>query len=301
VAPALSSPDDDQGTRHGAGVVIDGAIDLHCHFGPEPLIARVVGTPHSVDPFEAARDAAALGMDAIVLKGHEFPTGLLAGLVASRVPGVRVFGAICCDTHVGGLNPSAVEVALGSGAAVIWLPTISAAENNPFLRRVGGRGIRTVDAEGRLLPEVLDIMALAVEHDAVLATGHISAAEHFAVAREFGRRGKLVVTHAMQQVAGPRLTVAQCADLAELGATVEFSAHSCMGRPAVFRDVLGALGTLDPRRVVLSTDYGWTTGSPRPAPGFRGYLDALWHAGLDEPLLARFARHNPARLLGLAG
>jgi hypothetical protein len=95
--------------------------------------------------------------------------------------------------------------------------------------------------------------------------------------------------------------VAQCADLAELGATVEFSAHSCMGRPAVFRDVLGALGTLDPRRVVLSTDYGWTTGSPRPAPGFRGYLDALWHAGLDEPLLARFARHNPARLLGLAG
>ena len=26
-------------------VVLDGAIDLHCHFGPE----SVVGTPHSVD------------------------------------------------------------------------------------------------------------------------------------------------------------------------------------------------------------------------------------------------------------
>ena len=284
-----------------SGMVVDGAIDLHCHFGPEPLIARAVGTPHSVDPFEAAQDAAAFGMGAIVLKGHEFPTGLLARLVGERVPGVRVFGAICCDTHVGGVNPAAVEVALNSGAAVVWLPTISAADNNPFLRRVGGTGIRTTGPEGQLRPEVLDIMALVAEHDAVLATGHISAAEHVAVAREFGHRGKLVVTHAMQQVAGPQLTVAQCAELAELGAVVEFSAHSCVGRPAVFGHVLAALGQLDPRRVVLSTDYGWTTESPRPAAGLRGYLDMLWDAGVVEKLLTRFVRENPARLLGLAG
>ena len=283
------------------GVVVEGAIDLHCHFGPEPLIARAVGVPHSVDPFEAAQDAAAFGMGAIVLKGHEFPTGLLARLVGQRVPGVRVFGAICCDTHVGGLNPAAVEVALNAGAAVVWLPTVSAADNNPFLRRDGGAGLRTTGADGRLLPEVMDIMALVAEHDAVLATGHISAAEHYAVAREFGGRGKLVVTHAMQQVAGPRLTVAQCAELAGLGASIEFSAHSCMGRPAVFGDVLAALGTLDPQQVVLSTDYGWTTESPRPAAGLRGYLDALWDAGVAERLLARFARENPARLLSLAG
>lgn len=283
------------------GPVVDGAIDLHCHFGPEPLIARAVGTPHSVDPLEAARDAAALGVAAIVLKGHEFPTGLLAHLVAEQVPGVRVYGAICCDAPVGGLNPTAVEVALDSGAAVVWLPTISAADNNPFLRRVGGQAIRTIDADGRLLPEVLDIMTLVAEHDAVLATGHISAAEHFAVAREFGGRGKLVVTHAMQQAPGPRLTVAQCIELAGLGACIEFSAHSCMGRTAVFGEVVAALGKLDQRRVVLSTDYGWTTESPRPAPGLHSYLDALWHAGVDERLLAQFARDNPARLLGLIG
>ena len=30
-------------------IVLDGAIDLHCHFGPE----SVIGVPHSVDAFEA--------------------------------------------------------------------------------------------------------------------------------------------------------------------------------------------------------------------------------------------------------
>jgi hypothetical protein len=293
VAPALN--------LSGGGVRIDGAIDLHCHFGPEPLIARAVGSAHSVDPFDAAHDAADAGMGAIVLKGHEFPTGLLAHLVQQQVPDVRVFGAICCDAHVGGLNPAAVEVALNSGAVFVWLPTISAAENNPFLRRVGGAGLRTIDEDGRLLPEVLEIMRLVAEHDAVLATGHISATEHVAVAREFGRRGNLVVTHAMQQVAGPGLTVAECVELAEFGATIEFSAHSCMGLPAVFGEVIAALGKLPPRQVALSTDYGWTTGSPRPAPGFGSYLDALWEAGVGESLLAGFARDNPARLLGLAG
>jgi hypothetical protein len=281
------------------GVVVDGAIDLHCHFGPEPLIERAIGVPHSVEPVEAARAAAAAGMTAIVLKGHEFPTALLAHVVGELVPGVRVFGAICCDTHVGGLNPAAVEVALDAGASVVWLPTISAAEDNPFLRRLGGDGIRTLDDDGRLLPEVLEIMALVEQHDAILATGHISAPEQVAVAREFGHRGKMVVTHALQRGVGPRFTVADCVALADLGATIELSAHSCIGLPAVFGDVLAALDALDPGRVVLSTDYGWTTEAPKPAPGLRGYLDALWSAGVDERRLATYVRDNPARLLGL--
>jgi hypothetical protein len=57
------------------GLLIEAAMDLPCHFGPERLVERIVGTPHSVDPVEAAQEAAAHGMAAIVLKGHEFPTG----------------------------------------------------------------------------------------------------------------------------------------------------------------------------------------------------------------------------------
>ena len=102
----------DRSTFGGRGamskIALGGAIDLHCHFGPE----SVIGTPHSVDAFEAARDAAALGFSAIVLKSHDFPSNAVAHAVSTRVPDVRVYGSICCDFCIGGLNPGAVETAL---------------------------------------------------------------------------------------------------------------------------------------------------------------------------------------------
>ena len=87
-------------------VDLGGAADLHCHFGPDAHRER------SVDAFQAAREAAAAGHRAVVLKSHDFPTASLAWSVGQVVPGIAVFGGICCDREVGGVNPAAVEVAL---------------------------------------------------------------------------------------------------------------------------------------------------------------------------------------------
>jgi Family of unknown function (DUF6282) len=89
----------------GAAVDLTGAADLHCHFGPDAHRER------SVDALEAARDAAAAGHAALVLKSHDYPTAALATVVDQMVDGVRVFGGICCDYDVGGVNPAAVETA----------------------------------------------------------------------------------------------------------------------------------------------------------------------------------------------
>ena len=94
--------------------LILGAIDMHCHHGPDPHRAR------SVDAQEAACEAEAIGMRALVLKSHAYPTGPIAVLMQKQVARLRVFGAICCDFEVGGLNPAAVEVALRTGAKVVW-------------------------------------------------------------------------------------------------------------------------------------------------------------------------------------
>lgn len=209
-------------------IVLDGAIDLHCHFGPE----SVIGVPHSVDAFEAARDAAALGFSALVLKSHDFPSNSVAYAVAQTVDGVKVYGSICCDFCVGGLNPAAVETALRDGAAIVWLPTISSQQDvvNGVAALLGipGPGIELLDEHGRLVPEVEEILALVAQYDAIAATGHTSAAEHFALARNFGQRGRLVVTHAMNAGAGPSLSVQDCIELAELGAHIELAAATCM-------------------------------------------------------------------------
>jgi hypothetical protein len=281
-------------------IVLDGAIDLHCHFGPE----SVIGTPHAVDALEAATDAAALGFSAIVLKSHDFPSNSVAHLVGDMVDDVSVYGSVCCDFCIGGLNPGAVETALRDGAAIVWLPTISSQQDVDngvaALLGVPGQGIQLLDDDGRLRPEVEEILSLVTQHDAIAATGHTSAAEHFAVARSFAGRGRLVVTHAMNPGAGPNLSVQECTELAALGAFIELSAATCMQShgPSV-PEVVQAVGAIGPEMVVLSTDYGWTKELPRPAAGLHSYVDALWDAGADETQLRRMVCENPARLLQL--
>src|SRR3954467_636867 len=153
-------------------VDLAGAADLHCHFGPDPHRAR------SVDAFEAAREAAAAGHRAIVLKSHDSPTASLAWAVQRDVGDtISVFGGICCDREVGGMNPAAVEVALGLGARIVWLPTLSSGEDfdNGVAEQLGipGPGIRVVDADGELTAATKEILELVADHDAILATGHV--------------------------------------------------------------------------------------------------------------------------------
>src|SRR5438034_798180 len=114
-------------------VDLHGAADLHCHFGPDAHRER------SVDAFEAAREAAAAGHRAVVLKSHDFPTASLAWSVGQMVPDIAVFGGICCDREVGGVNPAAVEVALRLCAmtCIGALATRTPAEMFATIRTVG--------------------------------------------------------------------------------------------------------------------------------------------------------------------
>src|SRR5258705_1202735 len=142
-----------------ADELIRGAIDMHCNHGPDPDRLR------SVDAEEAAREADAIGMAALVLKSHAYPTGPVAILMQKQVERLRVFGGICCDFEVGGLNPAAVEVALRTGAKVVWMPTFSSVVDR---RKLGlpGPGLPLLDDSGRLVAAVEDILRLVGEHDA---------------------------------------------------------------------------------------------------------------------------------------
>jgi hypothetical protein len=281
-----------------ATVDLRGAADLHCHFGPDAHRER------SVDALDAARDAAAAGHAAVVLKSHDYPTAALATIVDRVVEDVRVFGGICCDREVGGVNPAAVETALRIGAKIVWLPTLTSRQDqlNGIGEALGipGPGLSVVDDHGSLSPDAHAVIDLVAAHDAILATGHVTWEEHLEVAKAFGRRGKVLVTHAMEELAGPNLSVEQCIELADLGATIELCALTCLGalatRPpsaiAAAVDVIGA------ERCTLATDYGQKTNA-RPAPGFQDFADTLLAEGLDERAIRRMACDNPRRLLGL--
>jgi len=280
-----------------ADALVVGAIDMHCHHGPDPHRVR------SVDAAQAVREAEALGLGAVVLKSHAYPTGPVAILMQQTVERLRVFGGICCDFEVGGLNPAAVEVALRTGGKVVWLPTFSSVCDR---RKLGlpGPGIPLLDEAGRLVPAVEEILRLAREHDGVVATGHIDLPEQFAVADAARGLGvRLVMTHALETLVGPDHTLAHVVELADRGVTIEFTYLTCIPggiaateEPETFAH---AMMTVGPERAIMSTDFGQAK-SPHPAEGMRLFLAEMLRCGVPPAALDLMARRNPARLLGLA-
>jgi hypothetical protein len=280
-----------------AEALVVGAIDMHCHHGPDPHRVR------SVDAAEAVSEAEALGLGAVVLKSHAYPTGPVAILMQKTVTRLRVFGGICCDFEVGGLNAAAVEVALRTGAKVVWMPTFSSVCDRRKLN-LPGPGIPLLDDAGRLVAGVQEILRLVREHDAVVATGHIDLPEQFAVvdaARALAV--PVVMTHALETLVGPDHTLEHVRELAARGATIEFTYLTCIPggmaateEPETFARAMMAVG---PERAIMSTDFGQAR-SPHPAEGMRLFLAEMLRCGVPPAALDLMARRNPARLLGLA-
>jgi hypothetical protein len=278
-----------------AAELVRGAIDMHCHHGPDPHRRR------SVDAEEAVREADAIGMRALVLKSHAYPTGPIAILMQKQAAALRVFGGICCDHEVGGLNPAAVEVALRTGAKVVWMPTFSSIPDRRKLQ-LPGPGIALLDERARPVSALHEILRLVKAYDAVVATGHVDLPELFALAdacRDIGAR--LVMTHALETQVGADHTLGHVVEMADRGAIIEFTYLSCM--PGGFAathapDVFArAMATVGPARAIMSTDFGQDR-SPHPAIGMRMFIDEMLSAGLSEADVDVMARRNPARLLG---
>ena len=272
-----------------------GTIDIHVHSAPD-------NTPRSVDAIEAAKLAHAAGMRAIVLKNHYDPTGGLAALVRTQVPGIEVFGGVDLNLTVGGMNAAAVEhmtQVSGGWGRLVWMSTFDAEnqvryskENRPFV---------AVSRNGELLPEVKQVIAVIAKHNnLVLATGHVSPDEGLMMLREGKRQGvqHMVVTHAMNPPV--LMDVPKMQEATRQGAFIEFVAGSlttpdAAGRMDRYAQAIRAVG---PEFCVLSSDLG-QRGNALPPDGFAAFFAALRARGISEPEVERMSKQNPARLLGL--
>ena len=98
--------------------LLSSSIDMHLHIGPDEMQTRV-------DAVEASEQAADAEMKAIVLKNHSYPTTPVALNAQDFVPEVKVFGSVCLDYEIGGLNVGTLERQAQFGAKVVWMPTFS--------------------------------------------------------------------------------------------------------------------------------------------------------------------------------
>ena len=276
---------------------LSGAIDIHMHTGPDVV-------PRAVDSIDVARLAKAEGMRAIVLKNHYVPTADDAYLVRKIVPGIEVFGGIDLNLTVGGINPAAVEnmahIAGGYGR-MVWMTSFdsrAAVETEKGTKPP--RPFVAVSKNGKLLPEVKQVIAIIAKYNLVLETGHNYPDEILAMIREANSVGvrHIVVTHAM--IAPIHMNIDQMKQAASTGAYIEFVYNGLIGpyKEFSFDDYAQAIHAVGADHIILSGDMGQVV-NPVHTEGLKRFYAGLLVAGVSQAEIDTRALTNPAKVLDL--
>jgi len=269
-------------------------FDCHVHAAPD-IVPRI---GEDADILHAYRES---GFEGFVLKGHYESTVGRARALARH--GMPVLGGVTLNQAAGGINPAAVAAALAAGGRVVWMPTADAhTQERAGLPRLCDRDARlerrvfaVPPVEPDAQPVVDLVLALIADHDAVLATGHLSGPECAWLlkrARRFGIR-RVLLTHPSYTV--PGLTPAEIGELAEAGGHVEITAYQLLHQPGCTAERLAEVARAAADRLVLSSDAG-QPDSPSPPHALHRLIDELAAQGLDPGLLRAAASTVPARL-----
>jgi len=285
--------------------LVRGGYDLHVHSGPDVL-------PRQANDVEAARRFAQRGLAGFAIKSHYASTAARARLARWLVPEVDALGSICLNASVGGLNPLAAEMAAREGARIVWMPTVDAenespsghpaasGENRPAwaalqdeLQTLGvTRGpVRVMDGNGRVLPEVREVLQVAARRGMVLATGHLGRDEIFAVVEAAKRAAvrTIVVTH--PDFPTQRLSAEDQKTLAREEALLErcfTTAHTGKIAWEKMADMIRAVGA---RHSFLSSDLG-QPHNPPVEDGLALMADRLLALGVPDEEVRMMAVHN---------
>jgi hypothetical protein len=240
-------------------VSLKGIIDMHVHSNPDIR-------HRSYDDFELMEAAIKVGARAIVIKTHQGTTVDRAYLCNQHNKlthngdnDFTMYGSVTLNRQIGGINPAAVESGLKLGAKVIWLPTQSA-RNHKLKMNQSTDDCIDVIRDSRIVPELSDIFELVKDHNAVLATAHISPEECFQVveaARDAGVK-KIVVTHPEWWLVGMDITD-QVRIVKDYGVILEHCFAQPMGGGKYKSNLplnLEAIKECGYKNVMISTDGG---------------------------------------------
>ena len=272
-----------------------GAIDLHAHYGPDSY-------ERQWDAFEVVKLAKERGLRGIVLKNHWSESAGLAWMARKyATPGFEVFGAVALDTPVGGVNPMAVRYMAdveGHYGRIVWMPTHDSEHEVDYEK--GSRTKAIVSRNGKLIPEVFDILDLIKERNLTLATGHVEPWEALLIMAEAKKRSitRIIVTHPLLGPMFTSLTLEQMKEAVKLGGAIEITAGTVSGNGPNKAKAIDAIKALGTENVFVASDSG-LVGTPNHPDALAMAAKALRAAGFTEQDLNRMFKETPARLVGL--
>jgi hypothetical protein len=260
----------------------------------------------------------ASGMAGFCLKSHYFCTAERAALMNLHAPACHTIGSLTLGSSIGGFNPVAVELAARAGARIIWMPTCDSAyerdqvfnvhkgeqHKHPLWAKIviglEETGVHcptySLLENGKLKDEIYDILTIASKHNLVIATGHISHEETFALARAVKEMHfpKLLITH----VTFPTTfyTVEQQRELIACGAYVEHCYTTYATNKIDFGTIAAQIKAVGPERVIISTDSGRPSGS-YPDEDLLSFSASLLEAGFTEAEIHTMNRDIPKMLI----
>ena len=288
---------------------IQGAYDLQVHVAPDVIERRI-------DDVGLAQEFLARNLKGFVLKSHYFPTAERAKVVCRSVPGIEAYGALTLNHSIGGLNPVAVELAGRSGAKIVWMPTVDAANETagrvdgpstklPFWakiqRELAATGIApppltVLDENGKVSEVTRRCLELIARHNMILATGHLGRHEIFPLVRTARQMNlqRVLVTHA--EFPSQNFSADEQLELADAGAFIEHCFTTMHTGKAPWDAVLNSIRKVGPERCVISTDLGQTINPP-VAEGFAMFAQTLLEADFSTEQIRRMAVTNPGALI----
>jgi len=286
--------------------VLDGAVDLHVHSGPSPF-------PRRLNHVEASYDAARINLRAILIKSHHHNTvmDLLAMQDQLKDAPTPAYGGVALNSEVGGVNPSAVAVAIKMGGRAVWGPTVSAAQHIEAHQHDDGFPHPGDDleekeesiwaADGNVSAEAVRVTQLVAQAGIMLTGGHLdpeSQKAFFATAKENGVKRMLV--HHPDYIVNVSET-----DIEELLGHGAFIEHEMsMYHPAVvapgypISQLVDWIHKIGPERTVINSDLGQNI-NPLPVDGYINVIQNLLDHGIAEKDIRQMICNNTAFLLGL--
>jgi hypothetical protein len=286
--------------------VLEGAVDLHTHSGPSPF-------PRKLNHVEASYDAARIGMRAILIKSHHHNTvfDLLAMRDLLKDAPTPAYGGVALNSEVGGVNPSAVAVAIQMGGRAVWGPTVSAARHIEAHSHDDGfptagsnleeKEESIFDGNGDVSAETVRVTQLVAEAGILLTGGHLDVESQkalFATAKENGV--KRLLLHHPDFIIG-----ASDGDVEELLSFGAFVEHAMsMYHPGVpapgfpITQLVDWIEKIGPERTVIDSDLG-QLANPYPVDGYIYVIQQLLDHGISEKDVRQMICHNTAYLLGL--
>ncbi|WP_022881873.1 DUF6282 family protein [Gryllotalpicola ginsengisoli] len=289
--------------------LVEGAYDLHVHVAPDVMKRRI-------NDIELARRFRERRLAGFVLKSHYVPTAERAEVVRYAVPEVDALGAITLNAAVGGLNPSAVDIAGREGARVVWFPTVdgrnqrdSRAELPPGavppmwaalqdeLKADGlePAPIDVLDGHGEVNEEARAVLKLIAKYKMTLATGHLSGTEIVALVHAAHELGvsRIIVTH--PEFTSQRLDVQTQKELAALGAFLERCFTTPHSGKVSWDELQDHIRDVGPEHSILSSDLGQPFNPP-VEDGLPIMADHLHRAGFSDDEIRTMAVANTRHL-----